>query len=221
MKRAFWVCLFVALALPARADLWTDDYAKAAAKAKSEGKALLLDFTGSDWCGWCKKLDAEVFSKKEFKEYAQQNLVCVTVDFPHSFNLSSKQARQNEELAAKYGVHGYPTIVLLDPEERPIGVTGYQPGGAKSYVQHLQGILAQYAPPPKPAQEKGQMTAPAAPAREVRTWTSMNGSTLEATFDRMMGDRVWLKKADGVVLQIAFDGLSDGDREYLRSIHAY
>jgi thioredoxin-related protein len=60
---------------------WDDDYEKALAQAKAEKKMVVLDFTGSDWCGWCIKLDKEVFSKKEFKDYAKDNLVLVEVDF--------------------------------------------------------------------------------------------------------------------------------------------
>lgn len=62
-------------------DGWTDNLEAAKAQAKKENKKILLDFTGSDWCGWCKKLDAEVFSKAEFKEYADKHLVLVEVDF--------------------------------------------------------------------------------------------------------------------------------------------
>ena len=61
---------------------WDDNYEKALEKAKTEKKMVLLDFTGSDWCGWCMKLDKEVFSKKEFKDYAKENLVLVELDFP-------------------------------------------------------------------------------------------------------------------------------------------
>src|SRR5712671_809845 len=76
---------------------WDDDYAKALAQAKAEKKLLLMDFTGSDWCGWCIKLDKEVFSKPEFKEYAKKSLVLVEVDFPRAKEQSEtlKKANQN------------------------------------------------------------------------------------------------------------------------------
>ncbi|HEY8240444.1 MAG TPA: thioredoxin family protein, partial [Kiritimatiellia bacterium] len=64
------------------AELWTDDFEQAMNEAKASGRYLLLDFTGSDWCGWCKRLDAEVFKDDTFKEFAASNLVCVKVDFP-------------------------------------------------------------------------------------------------------------------------------------------
>ena len=66
---------------------WLDDIENAKEQAKQGGKRILLDFTGSDWCGWCKKLDAEVFSQQEFKDYAAKKLVLVEVDFPKGFKL--------------------------------------------------------------------------------------------------------------------------------------
>ena len=61
---------------------WTTDVPKAAEKAKAEKKLVMLDFTGSDWCGWCIKLNKEIFSQPEFVEYAQKNIVAVELDFP-------------------------------------------------------------------------------------------------------------------------------------------
>ena len=63
---------------------WETDYKKAQDQAKAGNKLVLLDFTGSDWCGWCIKLDREVFSKPEFKDYATKNLVLVELDFPRA-----------------------------------------------------------------------------------------------------------------------------------------
>ena len=104
---------------------WMTDLSKAQAKAKSENKMVMLDFTGSDWCGWCIKLDKDVFSKKEFQEYARKNLVLVEVDFPRKKKLSSEQAKVNKELAEKYKIQGYPTIIVLDGEGKQVGELGY------------------------------------------------------------------------------------------------
>lgn len=93
---------------------WDDDYEKSLAKAKADGKLVLLDFTGSDWCGWCIKLDNEVFSKSPFKQFARQNLVLVELDYPHSKRLPKKVAEQNAALKEKFGISGYPTIILVD-----------------------------------------------------------------------------------------------------------
>jgi protein disulfide-isomerase len=116
---------------------WGDNYEKALAQAKAEKKLVLLDFTGSDWCGWCIKLDKEVFSKKEFKDYAKDNLVLVEVDFPQSKQQSKELKAQNEKLQAKYGIQGYPTIVVLNPDGKKVGELGYQPGGPSAFTAKL------------------------------------------------------------------------------------
>lgn len=120
---------------------WSDDFEAAKAQAKKENKVILLDFTGSDWCGWCIKLDKEVFSKKEFKDYAKDKLVLVEVDFPHDKRQSKKLKEQNEELAKTFGVRGYPSIILVDAEGKKLAATGYKEGGPASYVQHLKTLL--------------------------------------------------------------------------------
>lgn len=130
-----------------QAGLWTDDYEEALAQAKAENRFVLLDFTGSDWCGWCIKLDKEVFSKNAFKDYAKTNLVCVTLDFPRKHELKRKMKERNEELSKKFSIRGFPSIVLLDPDGKKIAQTGYQAGGSEAYVQHLEGLLAPHRKP--------------------------------------------------------------------------
>ena len=119
---------------------WDDDYEKAVAKAKTEKKMVLLDFTGSDWCGWCIKLDKEVFSKKEFKDYAKDNLVLVEVDFPQGKNQSKKLKEQNEKLQQEHAVRGYPTIIVLNAEGKKVGQLGYMEGGPKAFVAKLDEL---------------------------------------------------------------------------------
>ncbi len=116
---------------------WETDYAGAVSKAKSENKLVLLNFTGSDWCGWCHKLKREVFNEAVFQQYANESLVLVEVDFPRKKNLPKKVKEQNKALLDKYGVKGFPTILLLDADERLILKTGYRKGGAAPYVRHL------------------------------------------------------------------------------------
>jgi thioredoxin-related protein len=133
------------IAAPAFAadELWIEDNMPAAMeKAKAEGKDILIDFTGSDWCGWCIKLDQEVFSQKAFAEYAAENLVLVKLDFPRQKPISDELKMQNEKLAERFGIRGFPTILLMSPEGELIARTGYQRGGADRYVEHLKGLLA-------------------------------------------------------------------------------
>ena len=147
--------LMVGFVMQAAAADWETDYAKAAAAASKAGQYMLLDFSGSDWCGWCMKLDKEVFSKPEFKKYAKENLVRILVDFPHGKPQTKKVKEQNAKLAEKYGIQGYPTVIVLSPAEDLVGKTGYQEGGAQKYVEDLQAMIKKYEKKhPKPAAEK-------------------------------------------------------------------
>jgi len=93
---------------------WLTDLPKALAKAKDEKKLVLLDFTGSDWCGWCIKFNKEVLATPEFKQYANKNLVLVELDFPRRKALSPELKKANEALKDKYRVDGFPTFVVLN-----------------------------------------------------------------------------------------------------------
>jgi len=119
---------------------WDDDYDKALAQAKTEKKMVLLDFTGSDWCGWCIKLDKEVFAKPEFKSYAKDNLVLVEVDFPQGKRQTKKLKEQNEKLKQEHGIKGYPTIIVLNSEGKKVGQLGYMEGGPKAFNAKLDEL---------------------------------------------------------------------------------
>lgn len=125
---------------PAKA-VWHTDFAKAQKMAKDSGKPVLMNFSGSDWCYWCKKLDKEVFHEKAFKEYAAGNLVLMLVDTPSKTKLADDVKKQNEELKAKYMVRGFPTVILLDSEGQKVAQTGYKDGGAEKYVEHIKSLL--------------------------------------------------------------------------------
>ena len=125
---------------PARG-IWLTSMGEAMAIARRERKVILVNFTGSDWCGWCIRLHKEVFSQKPFLDYAARHLVLLTVDFPRNKWQTPAQKRENADLARRYGIRGYPTILLLDPDGRVIGQTGYRKGGPVSYVNHLRALL--------------------------------------------------------------------------------
>jgi thiol-disulfide isomerase/thioredoxin len=91
---------------------WMTSFAEASQKAKQENKALVLLFTGSDWCGWCKKMDQEVFADAEFIRMAAGRFVFVELDFPMNKILPLNLAEQNAQLKYKYGITGYPTVVV-------------------------------------------------------------------------------------------------------------
>ena len=119
---------------------WLTDLAKAQAKAKSENKLVLMDFTGSDWCPWCIKLNKEVFSTTEFQEYAGKNLVAVEVDFPRTKAQTAELKKANKELQEKYKIEGYPTVIVLNSDGKKIGELGYQPGGPKPFIAELEKL---------------------------------------------------------------------------------
>jgi uncharacterized protein YyaL (SSP411 family) len=117
---------------------WLTSVPEATAEARKENKLILLDFTGSDWCGWCKKLDAETFSKSEFADYAQKNLVLVQVDFPAQKPQSAELKAANQALQEKYGVHGYPTLVVLNADGKIVWQhEGYLAGGPGTMIAKL------------------------------------------------------------------------------------
>ncbi|MEN7973719.1 MAG: thioredoxin family protein [Verrucomicrobiota bacterium] len=141
-----WLVVLAAVAVGAGAfasEGWETDFEKASAKAKAENKHILMDFSGSDWCGWCVKLDKEVFSRKAFREYAKENLILVLVDFPRAKSTQSAELKkQNEELKQKFGVRGFPTVYILSPEGKPVAKTGYQAGGPEAYIEHIKKLIA-------------------------------------------------------------------------------
>jgi thioredoxin-related protein len=137
MKKTLVATVAALVVLTASAGEWLTDLPKAQAQAKKQNKLVLLDFTGSDWCGWCIKLKKEVFDTKEFQDYADKNLVLVEVDFPRRKRLSAEQAKANQALQEKYQIQGYPTIIMLNGEGRKVGELGYMQGGPKVFNGEL------------------------------------------------------------------------------------
>lgn len=119
---------------------WTTNYASAVTAAKADNRQVFLFFTGSDWCGWCRKLDREVLSTPEFKAYAQKKLVLVKLDFPRQIPQSNQLKAQNQKLGRQYKIEGYPTVIVLNAQGKQVGRLGYQPGGPKAFINELKGL---------------------------------------------------------------------------------
>jgi thiol:disulfide interchange protein len=119
---------------------WTTDYKAALIQAKAQNKLVLLDFTGSDWCGFCKLLDEEVLSQQSFKDFAEKRYILVTVDFPHQKQLSDDLAKQNDALGKQFKIEGYPTLIVLDTDGNELGrQVGYGPGiGSNALISRLK-----------------------------------------------------------------------------------
>ena len=113
---------------------WLDDYQKAQQEAKASNKLLLLNFTGSDWCGWCVRLYQDVLSQADFKDYANKNLVLLELDFPRPGGSrwqgqAAELKKQNLDLARQYNVYGFPTLIVLDGSGQKLWqFEGYLPG---------------------------------------------------------------------------------------------
>lgn len=123
---------------------WLTDLPKAQAKAKAENKMVLMDFTGSAWCGWCIKFDKEVLSTPEFKDYAATNLLLVALDFPRKKPQQADLKKANEALSQKYAVDGFPTFVVLNKDGKEIGrQVGYALGGPKAFIARLEKFKKQ------------------------------------------------------------------------------
>jgi|TARA_B110000438_G_C15817850_1_gene652798 protein disulfide-isomerase len=151
MKQILSLTLIAALAVipftrsTAAEATWSESYTEAQAKAESEGKPMLLLFTGSDWCGFCIKLEKSIFDSEEFAAYTDENYVLVKADFPRRKAQSKEQVKHNEKLAAEFGVEGFPTVLVVSPDgekvlERKVGYGGDSPA---EYIEGLKKYESQ------------------------------------------------------------------------------
>src|SRR5690348_14963436 len=143
MKKIALTLLACCAFLHVRADesQWLTSVPQAIAQAQKDNKMVLLDFTGSDWCTWCIKFKKESLDTQDFKDFAAKNLVLVELDFPHKKPQTAAEKEANRALAAKYNVDGFPTFVVLDKDGKEIGrQVGYKPGGAKAFIEKINGF---------------------------------------------------------------------------------
>lgn len=124
--------------------VWSSSYDQALAQAQSNGKPVLLFFTGSDWCSWCHKLEKEVFNTSDFINLARDKYNFVKIDFPKRTSLPKQITAQNQQLKNQYQVKRFPTVVLIDGQQHMIGFAGYMPGGGTAYANHLDSMVTKY-----------------------------------------------------------------------------
>ena len=127
--------------------VWLTDWNEAMKMAQYLDRPVVVDFTGSDWCIWCQKLEEEVFSKDEFIKYAKDNFILLKVDFPREIEQSDELKAFNQQKLKEYKVEGFPTIVIINDRGEEYARTGYRPGGAEKYLKHLEELL--YSPYPQ------------------------------------------------------------------------
>jgi protein disulfide-isomerase len=140
---------------------WLNDFSKAQAQAQTEGKFVLVNFTGSDWCGWCIRLRKEVFLRPEFENYAASNLVLLEIDFPKRKPLPPLVQQSNQKLAEQFQVQGYPTLIVLDSQGRKLGRISYGTGGPKQFIAEVERLV-------RPPTERPPAKAPPRKAEELR-----------------------------------------------------
>lgn len=116
---------------------WETDLDTALSRARELDRSVLVYFAGSDWCGWCARFHTEIVYTDLFRDFTDRFVVPVLIDFPRIRELTPEQQRANEQLAARFGVRGFPTVLILDPDGSERFRTGFLAGGAGNYVAHL------------------------------------------------------------------------------------
>ena len=152
MKKIYLIAVFCLAMVSAQAQelKWHNDVKEAIAIGTKENKPLLLFFTGSDWCGWCIRLQKEVLNTPEFTKWANDNVILVELDYPRSVPQTPEIKQQNYEIQNVLGVQGYPTVYFVKGEKKDekfnlqaLGKTGYVPGGPVAWLEVANGILSQ------------------------------------------------------------------------------
>jgi thioredoxin-related protein len=150
MKKIFITLLVVLGSFAAEAQelKWETDINKAIKVSNTTKKPMLLFFTGSDWCGWCIRLQKEVLKTPEFAKWATKNVILVELDFPRGKQQSDAIKNQNNGLQQTFGIQGFPTVWFATAKQKNgkpsytgIGNTGYVAGGPKAWLAVADGIL--------------------------------------------------------------------------------
>ena len=143
------VLVLSSFAIQAQELKWETDINKAISVSNKTKKPMLLFFTGSDWCGWCIRLQKEVLKTPEFEAWAKKNVVLVELDYPRRTPQTDAIKTQNAGLQETFAIQGFPTIYFATakvsnkkvPAFTAMGSTGYVAGGTKSWLEVANGIL--------------------------------------------------------------------------------
>jgi protein disulfide-isomerase len=165
MKKIFITLLLVVSGMTTQAQeglTWYTDMSKAVEASRQEQKPLFLFFTGSDWCGWCIRLQNEVFKTPEFTAWVKQHAILVELDYPRRTPQTEEIKQQNAQLQQMFQVQGYPTVWFVKPAIKEdgkinleqLGSTGYVAGGPSKWIEGADAIIAKYVPDPKPEPTK-------------------------------------------------------------------
>lgn len=150
MKKIFLVALFIVGAFTSQAQelKWYTDVREAITVSNKENKPMLMFFTGSDWCGWCIRLQNEVLKTNEFQKWAKDNVILVELDYPRRTPQTPEIKNQNSELQQAFAIQGFPTIYFTNAESKDgkvnfkgLGQTGYVAGGPSAWLAVAEGIV--------------------------------------------------------------------------------
>jgi protein disulfide-isomerase len=168
MKKIFITLLLVAGSFTIQAQeslTWHTDLVKATEIATKQQKPLFLFFTGSDWCGWCIRLQKEVFKTPEFESWAKEKVVLVELDFPRRTPQPDAIKAQNSQMQQMFAVQGYPSGYFVKPTVKDgktnfdqLGMQGYVAGGPSKWLEGANAMIGKYVPDPKPAGVKTSKT---------------------------------------------------------------
>jgi thioredoxin-related protein len=129
--------------------VWHSDVNVAIQQSLATKKPMFLFFTGSDWCGWCIRLQKEVFQTPYFTQWAKENVILVELDYPRKKQLPDEVRQQNQTMQQIFQVQGYPTVHLVTPEPQQdgtvtftsLGQSGYAAGGPESWCATATGMI--------------------------------------------------------------------------------
>ncbi|MDN3671619.1 thioredoxin family protein [Flavobacterium branchiarum] len=150
MRKIFITLMLVlgSFAVQAQELKWYTDVNEAIAVSNKNKKPMLLFFTGSDWCGWCIRLQSEVLKTAEFNKWAKDNVVLVELDFPRRTAQTPELKAQNNQLQQVFGIQGFPTVYFTNAESKDgkvnfqgLGTTGYVAGGPSAWLAVANGIV--------------------------------------------------------------------------------
>ena len=128
-----------ALAATSTPQGFTDNLDEALKSAKANKRYVVAVFSGSDWCGWCKKLEKEILSTETFRKGAVGRYELVCIDNPRNKDLLSEHGKKNNsELTSKYDIHGFPTVLILDADGKKVAEMGYDAGGPEKYLAKIE-----------------------------------------------------------------------------------
>ncbi|MEC4004630.1 thioredoxin family protein [Flavobacterium sp. SUN052] len=157
MKKLFITLLLVVSGMTVQAQeglTWHTNIDEAISVSKIENKPLFLFFTGSDWCGWCIRLQNEVFKTPEFIAWAKEKVVLVELDFPRKTPQTNELKMQNNQLQQFFQIAGYPSVKIVkagDPVDGKasfglLGSTGYVAGGPTVWIDGANKMIANFVP---------------------------------------------------------------------------